>query len=86
VDQQWTRGVSRTMVLGGGPVVFRTTMVHQKTLFLIRILGVTKQQDEPRPGGGGVNPKTVGTMSNRVCLTRQPLKVVKRAGKSTAAC
>ena len=29
MDQEWTRGTGKTMVLGGGPVAFRTTVTHR---------------------------------------------------------
>ena len=31
VDQEWTKGTGRPMVLGGGPVAFRNTLVYLKS-------------------------------------------------------
>ena len=51
------------------------------------VLAVTEPRDESRGGEGGVDPITVETIGNRVCVwTRRPLKVKKRVKKWTVAC
>ena len=50
-------------------------------------MAVTEPQEETGEGEGGVDPITVETIGDSVCVsTRRPRKVKKRVKKSTVAC